>query len=334
MFLASKTNEKLNDWQPCCHLDTLQLRAKMLASIRQFFTDKNILEVETPVLGQHIGTDPHLDFFDVSNVQRKNQTMFLQTSPEFAMKRLLAAGSGSIYQICKAFRKEEQGALHNPEFSLLEWYRIDFDIYNLMDEVTLLLKTVLTHLDLSKTIEKVSYQEIFRRYTGVDPLTASIEQFTSCAKNHGFMEATAICEDNFSVWLDFMFSHLVQPNLGYEALCFVYHYPASQSALARINLSDPRVADRFEVFVQGVELANGFHELQDPVEQERRFDQENALRLDKNLLTVQKDNRLLDALKSGLPNCSGVALGLDRLLMLICGTATIDAVLAFPFDRA
>lgn len=322
-------------WQPSCDLKQMQKRAKMLALIRQFFAHRGLLEVETPLLCQATGTDPQLDFFSSKYYQSANEkVLFLQTSPEFAMKRLLAAGTGSIYQICKAFRNSEQGRFHNPEFTLLEWYRVGFNLHQLMDEVALLISQVLQPAWVIKKIKKISYYELFLQKTGLNALEYNPQAYKSYALAKSIPEAVALCEHNPDLWLDFIFSHKIQPTLMNDQLYLVYGYPASQASLARINVDDPRIADRFEVFINGIELGNGFFELAEVTEQTLRFEQEIDIRKINKLTPVTKDTRFLAALKAGLPACCGVAIGLDRLLMLLTSTATIDDVLAFPVDRA
>lgn len=245
------------------------------------------------------------------------------------MKRLLAAGSGSIYQVCKAFRNGEAGRWHNPEFTILEWYRLDFDLPQLMDEVAALLTTVLGELP----VNRISYQQLFQRVTGLDPLCFSRDDYGQYAVNHGLAEADRLCEGQHEQWLDLLFSHCVQPAMQPQTIYLVYDYPAIQSSLARISTEDPRVAERFEVFVNGAELGNGFHELRDAGEQDARFEREIAFRQRQGLPAVEKDRLFLDALTAGLPDCSGVAIGLDRLLMMISSCDAIEQVLAFPISR-
>jgi len=321
-----------NSWQPSCDLTQLQNRAQMLMLIRHFFAEKNVLEVETPLLCQSTGTDPQLDFFTSSYQQPPfEKKLFLQTSPEFAMKRLLVAGSGSIYQICKAFRNGEQGRFHNPEFTLLEWYRVGFNLDQLMDEVATLINIILKS---HQVIKKISYQTLFFQKTGLNPLQYQPQLYKEYALSHAIPEAISLCEHNHDLWLDFIFSHHIQPTLIGEQIYLVHSYPASQASLARINTNNPAIADRFEVFVNGIELGNGFFELADESEQTLRFEQEIIVRKINNRPSVSKDWRFLAALKAGLPNCCGVAIGLDRLLMLMTSSTAIDEVLAFPLDRA
>ena len=321
-------------WRPACDLRQLQCRAKMLEKIRLFFKQRKVLEVETPLLCHATGTDPQLDFFSsfYHSVPDKKE-VFLQTSPEFAMKRLLAAGSGSIFQICKAFRNGESGRFHNPEFSILEWYRVDFSLQQLIGETIALLSHVLEK-DLAASTKVFSYQQLFEEITGLNALVFCLESYKSYAERNSLTEAVKLCENDHSLWLDFIFSHKVQPELGQYPVCIVHNYPAIQASLARINPDDSAIAERFEVFINGMEIANGFHELADSKEQELRFDQENQIRKQKGLATVKKDNYFLDALSAGLPDCSGIALGLDRLLMIITNAGFLKDVISFPFDRA
>ncbi|BBL59372.1 EF-P lysine aminoacylase EpmA [Methylomonas koyamae] len=322
-------------WQPACTIEHLRRRAQMLAAIRRFFDQRQVLEVETPLLCRTTGTDPQLNFFSsVYLAPPTRQTLFLQTSPEFAMKRLLAAGSGSIYQICKAFRNGEAGRFHNPEFTILEWYRVGFDLQQLMAEVAELVRSLLAADGLPLPAIQISYRQLFLDSVGLDPLVFQHETYAAYAAGHGIAEAIALCGNDHALWLDFIFSHRVQPAMAAGTLYLVYGYPAIQSSLARNRSDDPRVSERFEVFVNGVELGNGFFELADPDEQERRFDREIAYRDRNGLPAVAKDRYLLEALASGLPDCSGVALGLDRLLMLATGSESIAEVLAFPLANA
>lgn len=323
-------------WQPSCPVAQLRRRAQLLQTIREFFFARDVLEVETPLLSLCGGTDPQLDFFTTRyEAPPLQHTLFLQTSPEFAMKRLLAAGSGSIYQITKAFRNGESGRFHNPEFSLLEWYRVGFNLDQLMDEIADLLAAVFAIGDrLLNTTQRFSYQAVFARYTGLDALVFDAGAYRAYALANTLPEALELCGLEHSLWLDFLFSHQVQPHLGRDALAMVYGYPACQSSLARINAENPLVTDRVEVFINGIELGNGYFELTDAVEQNRRFDHEIAVRAELNRPATVKDTRLVAALTAGLPLCSGMAIGLDRLLMVLSGCAAIDDVLAFPVHRA
>jgi len=323
-------------WQPTCSVAMLQLRARLLANIRAFFLAKAVLEVETPLLSRTIGTDPQLAFFATDyNLPPSQYRLFLQTSPEFAMKRLLAAGCGSIYQICKAFRNGEAGRFHNPEFTLLEWYRVGFGLSQLMDETTELIQSLFAaeQVELA-SVQRTSYQAIFQQHTGLDALVFSYEDYCSYALTHKLPEAVALCEHDHALWLDVLFSHKVQPYLTGDVLYLVYGYPACQSSLARINADDARITDRVELFINGIELGNGFYELTDAVEQNQRFDDEVSIREQQNSTPAVKDERLIAALENGLPDCSGIAIGLDRLLMLLSKTPSIDEVMSFSIRRA
>lgn len=322
-------------WQPVADIRRLRQRARLLAAIRQFFVRRDVLEVETPLLCRATGTDPNLDFF-ASQFHRKpdTQTLFLQTSPEFAMKRLLASGSGSIYQICKAFRNGETGRFHNPEFTILEWYRVGFTLQQLMDEVAELLLGLLGPELPRLSVLRISYQQLFTRHTGLDALVFDRRAYRQYTAGQDHPEADGICGDDHALWLDFLFSHCVQNKMPEDTLCLVSGYPAIQSSLARLNPEDARVAERFEVFINGMELGNGFFELRDADEQEARFDREIAHRRQHGLPDVAKDQLFLAALKAGLPDCSGVAIGLDRLMMIVSGCDAIAGTLAFPIGNA
>jgi elongation factor P--(R)-beta-lysine ligase len=325
----------LDDWQPTCSMEVLRLRAQVFEDIRRFFSARAVLEVETPLLGNSSGTDPQLDFFTADyRLTPLQHTLFLQTSPEFAMKRLLAAGSGSIYQISKAFRNGESGRFHNPEFTLLEWYRVGFTLAQLMDEIGELLSVLFDGRKALKPTQRFSYQAVFHRYTGLNPLEFSYQDYCAYARDKHMPEAVSICGNDHGLWLDFIFSLKVQPQLGENAVCMVFGYPASQSSLARINEFNPKITDRVEVFINGIELGNGYYELTDAKEQERRFDEEIAFRQQRKRPVPVKDKHLIAALEAGLPECSGMAIGLDRLLMLLANSACINDVLNFPIDRA
>lgn len=322
------------NWQPVADIQQLRQRAQLLAAIRQFFAQRDVLEVDTPLLCRATGTDPNLDFFTSQfHSSPHQQTLFLQTSPEFAMKRLLAAGTGCIYQICKAFRNGEAGRYHNPEFTLLEWYRVGFTLRQLMDEVAELLLYLLRPAMPQLPVLRFSYQQLFRERTGLDALAFDRQVYRDYALSQGHPEADGLCGDEHAPWLDFLFSHCVQNRMPEEAICLLHDYPAIQSSLARLHPDDPRVTERFEVFINGMELGNGFFELLDADEQEARFDREIAYRRQHALAAVEKDQLFLQALQDGLPECSGVAIGLDRLLMAVSGCEAIQQVLAFPFSN-
>lgn len=322
-------------WAPSATLDNLRTRARLLAAIRRFFAERDVLEVETPILAQAAATDPHLESF-ITAYQAPGAALttayYLHTSPEFAMKRLLAAGSGPIYQLGKVFRQGERGRRHNPEFTMLEWYRPGWDHHALMGEVEALVKAVLPAGAALGPTERLSYVAAMRRYAGIDPLETPVEQLAACAQGHGITVASAL--GGRDDWLDLLMSHVVEPRLGEAGLCFLYDYPRSQAALARIAPEDPRLAQRFELYFRGVELANGFHELTDAEEQRARFQADLARRRAAGLNAVPMDEHLLAALASGMPACAGVALGVDRLCMLLCEAQRIDAVISFTFERS
>ncbi|MFT5520669.1 MAG: lysyl-tRNA synthetase class 2 [Enterobacterales bacterium] len=321
-------NPSNNDWQPTASHSVLVERAKLLAKIRQFFSSKNVLEVDTPSLSHGTITDVYLDALESSyqNNHGAKQPLYLQTSPEFAMKRLLAAGSGSIYQICRAYRDDQIGRYHNPEFLMLEWYRVDFDHLQLMAEMDELLTAILA----TEPADIITYQQLFMDTLQLDPLIET----KSCLQKIVTEKTNGPILDERDELLQCLFVILIEPFLGQEKPLMVVDFPASQSSLARLSKTDPRVAERFEVYYKGVELANGFHELQDTTEQRERFNQDNGQR--KRLGKEQKplDERFLAALESGLPDCAGVALGLDRLLMLKLNKKSIQEVMPFTLDRA
>ncbi len=321
-----------SDWMPTASIEQLQQRAQLLAEIRQFFALRHVLEVDTPAMSHATVTDIHLHTFQTEFIgpdYAQGSRLHLMTSPEFHMKRLLAAGSGSIYQINKAFRNEENGRFHNPEFTMLEWYRVGFDHHDLMDEMDDLLQLVLKVGDA----ERMTYQNAFLSVLNVCPLEGSMNELKKVAATLGLSDIAEPEEDRDTL-LQLLFSIGVEPHIGQQVPVFVYDFPASQAALAKINPQDSRVADRFEVYFKGIELANGFHELDNPKEQLARFEQDNRKRLEMGLKEQPIDYHLIAALESGLPECAGVALGIDRLIMLALGEDHIDKVTAFPFPRA
>lgn len=319
-------------WRPTASLKNLQRRAAILAAVRRFFAERKVLEVETPVLIGASAADPNLDSLSLAYTgpgAPVSGRLWLQTSPEFAMKRLLAAGSGCIYQICRAFRVDERGRRHNPEFTMIEWYRLGFDHHRLMDEVVALTAMVLG----PRPVEVFSYREAFQRFAGLDPFHCSVAELIACAGSHD-IPLPALPTDDRDAWLDLLLSEVVTPRLGRGAYSFICDFPPSQAALARLRQEEGlEVAERFELFVEGLELANGYHELTDPAEQRERFEQERARRVAAGQPESSVDERLLAALAAGLPDCAGVALGFDRLVMLALGAERIDEVMAFPIER-
>jgi lysyl-tRNA synthetase class 2 len=319
-------------WRPGADLHALHTRAAMLAELRRYFAAAGVLEVETPLACRTAGTDPALEPLRLRYTGpgfARGTELYLQTSPEFAMKRLLAAGSGPIYQICKAFRDGEAGRRHNPEFSILEWYRPGFDADRLMEEVAAVVRLALAGADLG--VERRSFAGLFRDAFDIDVFAAKADELQALARRHDVLGAEGMLLERDG-WLDLLMSHLIQPGLGRDCLCFVTDYPASQAALARLN-PDGRSAARFELFHRGLELANGFDELTDVDEQAARFEADNCRRRARGLRPVRVDRRLLGALQHGVPACAGVAVGLDRLLMLRLGVDDIDAVLSFSLQR-
>lgn len=315
----------LHEWRPTAELMALQARAAMYASVRQFFAAREVLEVETPILCARSITDPYIQPF-VSDGK------YLQTSPEYPMKRLLAAGFGSMYQICKVFRQEEIGNLHNCEFTMLEWYRVGFDHHMLMAEVDALLQLILEN---KQPAHKKSYAEIFQQYVGINPHTADLDLLQTCAKQHNINLSTAIiAELNTTDWLHLLMSHVIEPQLNGSLPWIIYDFPVPQASLAKVIPGIQPVAARFEVYLQGIELANGYYELLEADIHIKRFEQDNLRRKELGLNVHQLDERLLAALDAGMPDCAGVALGLDRLLMAKLQKKSISDVLTFTTNNA
>jgi lysyl-tRNA synthetase class 2 len=316
------------NWRPVASLENVRVRARILSRIRAFFAKREVLEVETPSLAHTATLDPHMNSFALKTA---GGLRFLNTSPEHAMKRLLAADYGDIYQVSRVFRQAEYGRFHNPEFTLLEWYRTNWDHWRLMNEVDELIKDALDGWVRLSDSERFSYYEAFRKQAGIDPFKGTFGEFEARARQVGIYAGPELDRDG---WLDLLMSHVVAPAFPKDRLSYIYDYPASQAALARIRQGNPSVAERFEVFLGDLELANGFHELTDHREQRERFNKESRRRLDLGLPVLPTDQRLINALAYGLPACAGVALGLDRLLMVATGASHIDEVLTFPWDRA
>ncbi|MDE2306572.1 MAG: EF-P lysine aminoacylase GenX [Gammaproteobacteria bacterium] len=318
------------DWRPSASLETLRLRATMLADARAFFAERGLLEVETPVLGHGGVTDPQIESL-TTRVSGAAAPLYLGTSPEFAMKRLLAAGSGDIYQICRVFRDEESGRWHNPEFTMIEWYRLGFDDTALMSEVEALVARLLAPRRRLARAERLSYCEALRRHAGVDAHSASLQELRAAAAARGIECGSELDRDEA---LDLLMGLIVGPRLGLEAPCFICDYPASQASLARLKPGDPPVAARFELYLDGLELANGFHELCAADEQRARFERDLEYRRDRGRGLPAIDERLISALGRGLPECAGVALGFDRLVALAVGADRLAQAMAFPLERA
>jgi lysyl-tRNA synthetase class 2 len=327
-------------WRPSASLANLRHRARLLGTTRAFFDERGLLEVETPALVRHGVTDPHLQ--NIGAQLGSGLRLCLHTSPEFHMKRLLAAGAPDIWQLCKVFRDGEAGRRHEPEFTLLEWYRHGFTLERLARETgDLLLALAQTAEDggAAPTISATppawwSYTALFQAALGVDPLTAGTDELRDCASRLLGAEATAQLRaglgDEPSLWLDLLMSHAVSQHLAGTGIAVVTGYPAAQAALARLDPADRRVAERFEIFCQGVEVANGYRELADAAEQERRFAADREFRARLGRPDVAPDQRLIEALRHGLPDCSGVAVGFDRVVMILLGLATLQEAVSFP----
>lgn len=318
-------------WQPSAPCQILHRRALLLRQIRDFFHARKVVEVETPILSHATVTEPHLHSM---SAQRHNPTSgkttcaYLHTSPEFAMKRLLAFGMGPIYQITKAFRQDENGRLHNPEFTILEWYRPGYDHHDLMQEIDEFLQTILQ----TKNAQKITYREIFFDILGIDPHQATQATLINCIEKQQIeLNDSMYSRDDL---LNVLLSHCIEPHLGTERPCMIYDFPASQASLARVRAGNPSLASRFEVYFEGIELANGFHELSDENEQRKRFESDLKNRKQQGLPQVPIDECLLAALAHGLPDCAGVALGIDRLILLALRKKDIREVISFDFERA
>jgi lysyl-tRNA synthetase class 2 len=319
-------------WRPGATLETLQLRAALAGRVRSFFARRGVLEVDTPLLSRFAATDPALDSF-LTGYRAPGDTrglpLYLQTSPEFFMKRLLASGSGPIFQLAHVFRNGEAGRWHNPEFMMLEWYRPDVDHHGLMDEVESLLEFTLKGYIDCRPARRLSYRHWFEAFTGLDPWLDDVPAFRRFVETSIGPVPAGMPEKQLAPWLDLVVTHWIEPRLGDETL-FVYDYPVAQAALARVRRDAPPVAERFELYMNGMELANGFHELADATEQRLRFEADNRLRVDSGLSRVPADEHLLAALNAGLPDSSGVALGFDRLVMVAAGLSDIGACMPFP----
>jgi len=307
----------------------LRLRAELLRQAREFFLARGLLEVETPQLSAAAATDLHLHSLNARS-PRGDIAGWLHTSPEFPMKRLLAAGAGDIWQLARVFRGGERGDRHNPEFSLLEWYRVGWGLFALMDEVDALLRELARDRFELGAGERLSYREAFLRHAGFDPFEAPPREIVHALSGRGVATPEGL-EEDLAACLDLALATLVEPALEPSRPTFIHDFPASQAALARIRPGEPPVAERFELFLGGMELANGFHELADAREQEARFRAELDARRTRGLVEPPLDRRLLAALAHGLPDCAGVALGFDRLVMVLGGASRIDEVLAFPW---
>ncbi len=316
-------------WRPTAAPAALALRARLLGATRAFFGERAVLEVTTPIVVRHGVTDPQLASFALAGELPR----YLQTSPEYAMKRLLATGSGDIFQVCQVFRDDERSRLHNPEFTMVEWYRLGFDLRQIMEETAGLVAHLLNVAGRTPPpLQPLSYREAFEPL-GIDPLTVDEAALRALARDHGLASPAARELDRDGL-LDFLMAVVIGPTLGKGTLCALHHYPASQAALARHDPDMPGTALRFELYAEGIELANGYVELADAGEQRRRFEADRSARARLGRADVLPDSALLDALEAGLPDCAGVALGFDRVMMLAAGAGSIDEVLAFPWEKA
>ncbi|MBP8081189.1 MAG: EF-P lysine aminoacylase GenX [Arenimonas sp.] len=319
----------MNDWQPTATIEALQARARLYAMIRRFFSERGVLEVETPILSSGGNTDPNIESFRLHFSRAGEIQRWLRTSPEFALKRLVAAGIGSCYELGRVFRNGEMGRMHNPEISMLEWYRVGWTHHQLMDECAELVKEALRLAGRSASVRETSFRHLYQEQLGLDPLTASEAELRAPLAVFD-IRADGLSRDD---WLDLLMTHLIQPSFPDNRILLIYDYPKSQAALARIRHGDVPVAERFELYLGPIELANGYHELNDPTEQRERFDRDLSQRRKRNTALPPVDERLLAALPT-LPDCAGVALGVDRLLTAMLGSDRIADTIAFPFDRA
>ena len=329
----------MNDWQPTANIEALELRARLNASVRGFFAERGVLEVETPVMSRGGNTEPNIASFTVDFSGRTDggpRTRWLRTSPEYALKRLLAAGVGDCYELGRVFRNGEAGGRHNPEFTMLEWYRLGWDHRRLAGETAELVRMALALVGRDATFEQVTYRELYRTRLGLDPFLATEAELRN-ALDVVAIDPEGLVRDD---WLDLLMTHRLQPAFDPGVMLAVHDWPATQCALARLRHGDDRedddgivVAERFELYLGPVELANGYHELLDADEQRTRFGRDLSIRARRGDVRPPLDEAFLAALERGLPDCAGVALGVDRLLMAMLGTDRIADVLAFDFAR-
>lgn len=311
----------------------LELRARLYALIRAFFAQRQVLEVETPILSAGANTDPNIQSFSTrfrGHEDSGARQRWLRTSSEFAQKRLLVAGVGDNYELGRVFRDGEAGRRHNPEFTMLEWYRVGWDHHQLMVEVVDLVQAALALDGKSSHLHPSSYRDLFVATLGLDPFVAK-ETELCAAMGDVRVDSQGLARDD---WLDLLLTHRIQPHFPPDRITVVYDYPMSQCALAQIRHDDPPVAERFEVYLGQQELANGYHELIDAAEQHARFERDNARRGERGLPELPVDENFLTALERGLPGCAGVALGIERLLMAMTGSQDIGEVMAFAFRDA
>jgi elongation factor P--(R)-beta-lysine ligase len=310
----------------------LHLRARLYALIRAFFAERNVLEVETPILSAAGNTDPNIESFSAKfsgHVDAGARERWMRTSPEYPLKRLLAAGVGDCYEMGRVFRNGEAGGRHNPEFTMLEWYRVGWDHRQLMAETIALVEAALAMMGMRAEVWIEGYRQLFIDELGIDPAHAPLEQLQAPLEEFN-INPDGLTRDD---WLDLLITHCLQPSFPRHRITVIHDYPASQCALAKVRPGDPPLAERFELYLGRYELANGYHELNDAVEQRRRFERDNEVRRLRGQPTVPMDERLLETLDA-MPDCAGVALGIERLLMCLVGTDAIADVLSFPFSEA
>jgi lysyl-tRNA synthetase class 2 len=325
----------MSDWRPAAGVEALRVRARLYAGIRAFFAERGVLEVETPVLSVAGNTEPNIAPFSLEFSGRTDgapRTRWLRTSPEYAMKRLLAAGVGDCYELGRVFRDGEAGVRHNPEFTMLEWYRVGWDHQGLVDETADLARMALALVHRDATLERIAYRDLYRLRLGLDPFLATETELRN-ALGDVAVDPEGLTRDD---WLDLLMTHRLQPAFDPGTLLSVHDWPATQAALARLRDTGGggAVAERFELYLGPVELANGYHELRDAAEQRERFHRDGLVRVGRGQVQPPLDERFLAALEHGLPQCAGVALGVDRLLMAMLGTDRIADVLAFDFAHA
>lgn len=333
-------------WLPTADLATLRQRATLTRAVRTFFDEHGYWEVETPLLSRDICVDAWIDPFCVNTTAGGDNALYLQTSPEFAMKRLLAAGADAIWQLTRSFRKDETGRFHNPEFAILEWYRAGDDHHDQMTFVERLVRHVAAQAAehgagteplarLAEPIRRLRYDDAFAEFAGMPVLGRETAELAELARTHGVTvpESLASGDGDRDDWLNLLLAEIVEPALAEQGAVFLYDYPASQAALAKVSDGPPPVAERFELYLDGIEICNGYHELTDADELARRMQQQSDRRRAAGLPPLPVESRLLEAMRASLPDCAGVALGLDRLVMWSLGRASVAEVIPFPFDR-
>jgi len=320
-----------NLWNPKCSLQTLKQRAFLLARIRQYFAENHVIEVETPILSSAGNTDTHIESFTSNPIKSETNCSYLRTSPEFPLKRLLCKGVGDVYELGKVFRKGEVSKTHNTEFTLLEWYRINFDYLQLIQDVRNLFEFVLLSFELAiPKCKIITFSKAFKQILNIDVSQITTSKINLCCNEYGYSGSQLSTDEA----LDYLFATQIQPNFDRHCLTFITHYPASQAALAQINPQDSTTALRFEVFYQGFELGNGYQELTDAEELSHRFNQDNRNRKINQLNEIEIDNNLLSAIQQGMPECSGIAIGVDRMLMSLLKCNNINEVLSFSAENS